>query len=388
MRIYAIALFLASLSFAQTNAIQLCDQQATRHCVTIRVPSILSVSRACTLGVDGLGTCGILSTYAHATLPTPVNGLQVYCSDCHQDSTCTASGSGAVASVVAGAYYCGFTGTTYLPLTGGTMSGNILSSSASTLGDLTHPFGTIWVGNGSSIQPNLTGSATLGTSSYVWNKLWTINADAAGAVVVNSALSGSTNLTSTQWTPTTDAYVSLGDGAHRFNDARFATAHIGTATIGAGSATGLVINPGTSYAVDTGASGGNVWLPNYDAQVVLGSASHQLSWVYTNGLTANYLVVTSSITSGGHYISTGTIPTLSGTGTCTISTGSTDAKGIINCTAGSFKYITFATSYSSTPSCIVTGTQNGVGMASVSTTNLLVSFGSTLPVDIHYHCMQ
>lgn len=42
--------------FGQSHAIQLCDQQHTRHCVTWQIPRNISRNVTCTLG--GLGTCG------------------------------------------------------------------------------------------------------------------------------------------------------------------------------------------------------------------------------------------------------------------------------------------------------------------------------------------
>jgi hypothetical protein len=47
-----------------------------------------------------------LGTLTQAALGTPANGMLVYCSDCNQDATCTAGGTGALAKRIAGAWRC------------------------------------------------------------------------------------------------------------------------------------------------------------------------------------------------------------------------------------------------------------------------------------------
>lgn len=54
-------IFCAAPLFAQTAQIQLCDAQATSHCMTIKPPATLPADVTCTLGTSDLGSCAIVS---------------------------------------------------------------------------------------------------------------------------------------------------------------------------------------------------------------------------------------------------------------------------------------------------------------------------------------
>jgi hypothetical protein len=93
--------------------------------------------------------------------------------------------------------------------------------------------------------------------------------------------------------------------------------------------------------------------------------------------------------SSGHYISTGTAPTISGTG-CAFTTTSTDTKGTVGCSTGAtLVTITFAAAYSVPATCVVsnTGTTSTVHDGAASSTNLYVDVAGTFP-SFSYICMQ
>ncbi len=83
---YLVFLFTSAL-FAQSNAIQLCDQQATRHCFTLKAPATLASDVVCTLGASDLGVCSgsvangfaVTGQTAFSSRPDPaISGLQVF----------------------------------------------------------------------------------------------------------------------------------------------------------------------------------------------------------------------------------------------------------------------------------------------------------------------
>ena len=112
----------------------------------------------------------------------------------------------------------------------------------------------------------------------------------------------------------------------------------------------------------------------------------------TGVIAAGASVSGTNIASSIHYISTGTQPTTPTAG-CNIGTGSTDAKGSINCPAGtSLPQVNFASSYGSVPVCVAVYSSNGVP-ASVFpiTATANVQFGIVPSAGnefILYHCMQ
>src|ERR1017187_2504537 len=62
MKLITIFLFCFPI-FAQGNALQLCDQQSTKHCMTIKAPATLPANVICELGAADFGTC-VRSNYS------------------------------------------------------------------------------------------------------------------------------------------------------------------------------------------------------------------------------------------------------------------------------------------------------------------------------------
>lgn len=92
--------------------------------------------------------------------------------------------------------------------------------------------------------------------------------------------------------------------------------------------------------------------------------------------------------SGISYI--GTIPTVTGTGTPTITAGSTDSSGEI--TGGALAtsiVISFSTTKTNAPFCVVTPqTQVAAFAYSISTTAITITLTATTGESIDYHCTQ
>jgi hypothetical protein len=87
---------------------------------------------------------------------------------------------------------------------------------------------------------------------------------------------------------------------------------------------------------------------------------------------------------------TGTIPTVSGTGTPTITTGSTDTAGeVTGGTLATSIVITFAAAKANAPFCVVTSQSAATNFAyTISTSAITVSLAALTGEIVDYHCMQ
>src|ERR1035438_3149469 len=57
MKLITTIFLFCSPFFAQSNALQLCDQQSTKHCMTIKAPATLPANVICELGSTNFGAC-------------------------------------------------------------------------------------------------------------------------------------------------------------------------------------------------------------------------------------------------------------------------------------------------------------------------------------------
>jgi hypothetical protein len=96
------------------------------------------------------------------------------------------------------------------------------------------------------------------------------------------------------------------------------------------------------------------------------------------------------ILGSGGFTATGTIPTVTGTGTPTITTGSTDTAGeVTGGTLATSIVITFAAAKTNAPFCVVTSQSSATGFAySISTTAITISLSALTAEIVDYHCMQ
>ncbi len=103
-------------------------------------------------------------------------------------------------------------------------------------------------------------------------------------------------------------------------------------------------------------------------------------------------IPTLRITQTGDIITKGTVPTIAGPGTQTISATSTDMRGTINMTAnGATVNVVFSSVKSDSPTCIVSddSTALPVGLGSMpSTTGMQIKTGATFTGNITYICLQ
>ena len=105
----------------------------------------------------------LLGPITFLTLPSEVNGLQIYCSDCQQTNPCVGSGTGAMATGIAGAWSCasggsggGITGSGTLNQVGiwsgaTSMTGSPSLTYNSALHNSPYPFSALIIGNPADI---------------------------------------------------------------------------------------------------------------------------------------------------------------------------------------------------------------------------------------------
>ncbi|MDE2102814.1 MAG: hypothetical protein KGL39_36555 [Patescibacteria group bacterium] len=103
------------------------------------------------------------------------------------------------------------------------------------------------------------------------------------------------------------------------------------------------------------------------------------------------LVVTGKVTVGRHlHTSLGQLPTASGTGTPTMTTGSSDTAGQVTAgTSATSVVVTFATPYAAAPFCVVQTETGGITSFAyaVSTTAITVTQTATSGNKIDYVCV-
>jgi hypothetical protein len=217
---------------------------------------------------------------------------------------------------------------------------------------------------------------SLGNNTHRWLKMWGQDVDlsggisASGSISLNQSVSGAVTLGNTEWQPLTTNYISLGDASHTFGIGYFNSINIGACVgagcgvdtitfsspltggtvTGGGSTTagcptclttagsqtitnsdtftgGIVVTPG-SYGVTIG---GNAWTPNVTDQVVLGTSSFRFSWLYSGGVSSDYLTA-------NNWVSTPSVKTTlidnSGNSTLFKILGGFATTGIISLEAG------------------------------------------------------
>lgn len=131
----------------------------------------------------------------------------------------------------------------------------------------------------------------------------------------------------------------------------------------------------------------------------LGGATSSFPAIARNGAAINIVLADASgdanLTAAGLSLSggltfTGTAPTPTGTGTPTIATGSTDSSGEVTAgTLGTSVVITFATSKTNAPFCVVSSqTQLAAFAYTISTTAITITQTATTGNKIDYHCTQ
>lgn len=100
--------------------------------------------------------------------------------------------------------------------------------------------------------------------------------------------------------------------------------------------------------------------------------------------------LSSGISVAGSATFTGTIPTVTGTGTPTIATGSTDTAGeATSGTAATSVVVTFAGTHANSPFCTVTPqTQLAAFAYTLSTTAITITMTAATAEKIDYHCFQ
>lgn len=163
------------------------------------------------------------------------------------------------------------------------------------------------------------------------------------------------------------------------------------------------VQTGTVYGLANGTNSINVGGPG---GMVIGSPSLQF-----NGTTSSFpaikrssatlafrladdsadaAITTAGITASGDYKSTGTIPTVSGTGSPTIASGSTDTAGeVTGGTSATSIVITFAAAKTNAPFCTVTSQTALTTFAyTISTTAITITLGATTGEKVDYHCVQ
>jgi hypothetical protein len=218
----AFFLFLFTLPlWAQSNALQLCDQQTPRHCVTVKAPPTLPANITCTLGSIGFAECSPVtngfivtgkSTVNGGFPPSTTSGLQFW-----ED----ASGSPDASWIYSKGHQLRIYGSPgvqiggssnpwgppnstdpYIGLFAGTSElyvGNrvrahggyfVDATNTYAVGDATNAFAEVWTNavktNGTTIDilggllPHATNTYSLGGTSNRWSKLWAQDADLGG----------------------------------------------------------------------------------------------------------------------------------------------------------------------------------------------------------------
>ena len=182
--------------FGQSNAIELCDQQTPRHCITIKAPATLGANVVCTLGATNFGSCaGDMILAANQT----VTGVKNWAANQTFDADNTYS-IGTRASEAYAIYGRAIESQKFQfsdPLTPGTfwttsvaISG--LGTSTFTVNDSTAtPALNIFRSNtGSYTQvlgnlfPMVSTSASLGSSSLLWKDIYFDNSTALSPIPV------------------------------------------------------------------------------------------------------------------------------------------------------------------------------------------------------------
>jgi len=368
---------------AQSNAIQLCDQQNPRHCATIKAPATLPANFTCTLSTIGFGTCsgdavsgGYIvtgkSNINGGSPPAAINGLQVWYDSGTSEAVMQVVGGG---PLVLG----GITNRTQLQVissdgqglkmqTGGGSAG---SGAALSFFDADTEYAAkINTSKSAANTADLVFSTANGSATFVERMRIGAGGDVTmggtfTAGTVTDMMTLSTNQPSVtgrkSWS-TTGSFpavtLTTNSAVQTFSTANASgPGYLDTSAGGVIVSNNLVVNNAVAGAVTLGAG---AWLPATDDTVNLGGASYRFGSGYLNNLT-----VSSSLTVGS---CTGCAPSNMMT-TDTNQTGITGRKSWS--TTGSFAAITLTTN--SAVQAFSTANASGPGYLDTSSGGVIVS---------------
>lgn len=236
----------------------------------------------------------------------------------------------------------------------------LANNGASTIVSTSTPTMAGFFATSTSATSTIAGSLTAGTTTQ--------NVATPSVLTISTGLNGMGGLDINTWVNNSNALVVVNNlGQNVF--------HVDTTATTPGIVVGT--STGATAQMESIALFGNIPLNNSLFQVA--SSSQSATTTLFN------------ITSYGDIITKGTVPTIGGPGTQTISATSTDMRGTINMTVnGATVNVVFSRPKSDTPTCITSDDSTALpdSMGSASTTGFSVKTGATFTGNIFYICLQ